>query len=312
MSSERLWSLHDGGHELPASVVRWLAAAMLTLLSAAAVVVLWRRLAGALPHPLQPAPLLALAIAVAIAAGAIRLGWPLRCPAGSAPRAAWIPMIGASLAVAALGIAVSARAGNVAALLAFWTMLLLEEGWAWQRVLRRTRHIAPVAAWLGWRRMKTGTGAAIDGVSASATVQPIAEPVSVFIQAPQASTVGSTPQSPQDKGGLPSDDVAQQFVRRRAADGSDTLSGFARLVFAPAQRTGSVHVAFCPPFARTPELSVAQIDGPEARIKTGQLLPYGVRLDLKLTAEAEQPISVLLRLMAREGAEAQVGQAPRA
>ena len=58
-------------------------------------------------------------------------------------------------------------------------------------------------------------------------------------------------------------------------------------------------MAFCPPFAATPELEVEQLDGPEARIKTAQLLPYGARLDLKLAAAAEEPTSVLLQFSAR-------------
>ena len=108
-----------------------------------------------------------------------------------------------------------------------------------------------------------------------------------------------TAQLPKSSDELPPDDVVQHLVRSRAKDGSDTLSGFARIAFAPGQRTGSIHVAFCPPFARTPELSLEQRDGPDARIKTAQLLPYGVRLDLKLAAEAEQRLSVLLQFVAR-------------
>ncbi len=65
------------------------------------------------------------------------------------------------------------------------------------------------------------------------------------------------------------------------------------------QRTGSLHVAFCPPFTATPELVVEQLEGPEARMKTAQLMPYGARLDLKLAAAAEEPTSVLLQFSAR-------------
>jgi hypothetical protein len=46
-------------------------------------------------------------------------------------------------------------------------------------------------------------------------------------------------------------------------------------------------------------LSVEQIGGPPSRVKTAQLLPYGVRLDLKLAATAEEPTSVLLQFVAR-------------
>ena len=99
----------------------------------------------------------------------------------------------------------------------------------------------------------------------------------------------------------PPEEVLQQLTRSGAADGSEQLAGWLRVPFAPGQRTGSVHVAFCPPFNRTPELVVEQLAGPEARIKTAQLLPYGVRLDLKLNAAGEQPASVLLQFSARAG-----------
>ena len=85
----------------------------------------------------------------------------------------------------------------------------------------------------------------------------------------------------------------------RRPTGPNELSGWLRMPFAAGQRTGSMHVAFCPPFAATPELAVEQIDGPEVRIKTAQLLPYGARLDLKLAAAAEEPTAVLLQFSAR-------------
>ena len=77
------------------------------------------------------------------------------------------------------------------------------------------------------------------------------------------------------------------------------MSGWLRMPFAAGQRNGSVHVAFCPPLRATPELLVEQIGGPEARVKTAQLLPYGVRLDLKLAVAPEEPASVLLQFFAR-------------
>jgi hypothetical protein len=58
-------------------------------------------------------------------------------------------------------------------------------------------------------------------------------------------------------------------------------------------------VAFCPPFKSTPRLEVQQREGPAARVKTAQLLPYGARLDLKLAAAAEQPLTVVLQFIAR-------------
>jgi hypothetical protein len=98
---------------------------------------------------------------------------------------------------------------------------------------------------------------------------------------------------------MPSADVAegvlQQFIRSQAADGSEQLRGFLRACFSAGQRTAHTHVAFCPPFSRTPAMRVEQVAGPTVRIKTAQLLPHGARLDLKLATTAERDETVLLR-----------------
>jgi hypothetical protein len=279
MSGERLWSLHGGPIDrLSASIARWASVTLLGLLGASAVVMAARRLAGALPRPLEPVPMLAAAATVAIAVFAIRLGWPIRSAAGFASRSALVAMIGASLAAVAFGAAISASGTHVGAVFSFWGLLGLEEAWAWRQILRRSAGVVPPRAWRFWRRDR----------------RELSAPDRV-----QASTVLPAHRVAKDSGAWPADEVVQQLVRGRGADGSDTLSGFARLVFAPGQRSGSVHVAFCPPFARTPELSVEQIDGPEARVRTAQLLPYGVRLDLKLPLEAQQYTSALLQFTAR-------------
>ncbi|MGA2031400.1 MAG: hypothetical protein ABSG68_04020 [Thermoguttaceae bacterium] len=98
-------------------------------------------------------------------------------------------------------------------------------------------------------------------------------------------------------------DITQKLTLRQAADGTQKLSGWLRMPLAPGQRTGSIHVAFCPPFPQTPELRLEQIDGPKARITIAQLLACGVRLDVKLRSTARAPDSVLLRFSARTRAE---------
>ena len=105
------------------------------------------------------------------------------------------------------------------------------------------------------------------------------------------------------------DELLQQLTRSQAPDGSEQLWGWLRTSFAAGQRTASIHVAFCPPFVKTPQLTVEQLDGPPTRIKEAQLLPHGTRLDLKLAAAAEKTDSVLLQFSARStGAEADSGQ----
>lgn len=93
--------------------------------------------------------------------------------------------------------------------------------------------------------------------------------------------------------------LQQQMTRGESEDGAEMLSGSLRLAFAPGQRTGSAHVAFCPPLRAIPEMEVLQVEGPEARIKMTQLLPYGARFDLKLAAASEEPTTVVLAFTAR-------------
>jgi hypothetical protein len=67
---------------------------------------------------------------------------------------------------------------------------------------------------------------------------------------------------------------------------------------AAGERSASVHLAFCPPFARAPRVELVQSDGPAARIKTVQVLPYGARFDLGFSAPAAEGDAVLLQFSA--------------
>ena len=97
---------------------------------------------------------------------------------------------------------------------------------------------------------------------------------------------------------VPSDEIVQQITRRRNDDGTEQVFGWIRAAFASGQRTGSVHLSFCPPFHAVPELEVEQTEGPDSRIKTSQVLAYGARLDLKLAEPADEPTAVLLQFVA--------------
>ncbi len=96
----------------------------------------------------------------------------------------------------------------------------------------------------------------------------------------------------------PDGNVLQQLVRSRASDGTESLHGWLRVPLAANQRTAAVHVAFCPPFAAAPRVDVEQREGPAARIKPAQVLPYGARFDLKLAEPTEISTFILLELSA--------------
>lgn len=124
---------------------------------------------------------------------------------------------------------------------------------------------------------------------------------------PALNLAGTTPsaraelgQSPLDRGTPPIDEdgpIEQELTRHRADGGVEIVRGWLMVPLDVGQRTSNAHVAFCPPLPRVPRLELEQISGPSARIKVGQVLAYGARLDLKLNApaESEEPIRVSFR-----------------
>ena len=286
MSAERSIELHRRIEGIPpASLGRWAAGAALALLIGVALVIAQRRLAGALENPLDVAALLFTGLLAVTAAGGIRLGWRSQPAKGIATRADWIVMLSTSAPLIALATALCTAGTPIAGFAIFWTLLAAEEGWAWHRFVSRR---AVSISWIAWRRLRWD------------------RPQRPAPHAPRGAPASHAPRRPVAADEIPSEDVTQQLIRSRAADGAEELSGWLRPTFAAGQRTGSIHVAFCPPFAAAPELAVEQIDGPEARIKTAQLLPYGVRLDLKLAAAADQPTTILLQFSARTTREESV------
>jgi hypothetical protein len=80
--------------------------------------------------------------------------------------------------------------------------------------------------------------------------------------------------------------LLQQLSRHRDRDGHESISGLLRAEFAPGQRTAELYIGFCPPFETTPTIEVEQSGGPPARISTGQSLPHGARIDVRLNEPA--------------------------
>ena len=254
------WPIGDAG-SLPASVCRPAAAVVLGLLNVAAAVVVSRAMAGALTAPLEPAVLLTAGVLVAAAAAAVRLGWLLPRAANRSRRLDLVVMALASLAAIALGVGLCSPCGTPSAgVYLLGIIVLAEEGWAW--------------IWFFQKCHNRGQGRLL----------PTESPIRL--------------RTHETKTPDPFIEVVQQLTRSRGADGAEELSGWLRAPFATGQRTGSVHVAFCPPLGATPELTVEQTEGPDARIKAAQVLPYGARFDLKLAAAAESPTTVLLQFSA--------------
>jgi hypothetical protein len=274
---------------LSARSCRFAALMVLAWLIVAAAIVTGRGFAGALRMPLEPAALLTAGAVVAAAGVVVRLGWLLSLGDTRIGPRDHVVQASTTFAVAFLYVALSHPSGTpAAALIALRLLFVAEEGWAWLWFFRRWQHSTQPAT-------KSGTTFRIDAPHPQQTRHDVGPVVNLPEQ------VDSLPHEPIDT--APPPEVTQQLTRSRAADGTEELFGWLRTPFAAGQRTGSVHVAFCPPLEMTPEVEVEQIDGPEARIKTAQLLPYGARFDLKLTAAADSPTTVVLQFVARSPSE---------
>jgi hypothetical protein len=96
-----------------------------------------------------------------------------------------------------------------------------------------------------------------------------------------------------------SDKVVQQVFRVREADGSEAV--YARLLahFVAGQRHQAVYLGFCPPLEYVPTVRVDPCAGPSAHLKVSQSFAHGTRIDVKLTAPASAPATVVIDLAAR-------------
>jgi len=297
---------HSAGTDLAADLagppqpagelVRLAATAMVGLLVMVAAVLCWRRAVGALSNPLQPAALVLVGASAAAAAAAVRMAWRYRAEEEHPGLAGRFRAAVLSGAVLAVGAVLSLPDTSQAGLAALWGILAVEECWAW----------APV----GWRRLAAGRRGGGTGMmpvarapwhwrDASGTQgrQPLG------VAPPRPSAPAPVPSSPVWDN-PPAENVTQQLTRSSTADGSEVLRGWLRVAMAAGQRSASVHLAFCPPFARTPRVTVEQLEGPRARIKTVRRLPYGARFDLKLGSPSEAAATLLLQFSAEAAAPA--------
>lgn len=101
----------------------------------------------------------------------------------------------------------------------------------------------------------------------------------------------------------------QQVTRGRSADGRQTAHGWLRAEFAAGQRTAVAHVAICPPLPNVPGVTFRQTAGPEARVKAAQVLPYGIRFEIKLPTASERARQVRIEFTA-EGSPSRCGPLP--
>ena len=100
---------------------------------------------------------------------------------------------------------------------------------------------------------------------------------------------------------IPPEGVTQRLTRSTAADGTEEFAGWLRMPFAAGQRTASVHLAFCPPFARRRSWRSSRSTARRPASRPRRCSPTAPRLDLKLHAAADSPTDIVLQFAARLG-----------
>ncbi|MHB8902719.1 MAG: hypothetical protein ACYC6Y_28500 [Thermoguttaceae bacterium] len=260
-------------------LVRVLVGTGAAVLFLAAAFLWYRRLAGALSRPLSAAGLVGVGLGLAAAVLAARQAWRSTGAAGTANG-----LFSALLTLSVLAFATATAVPGSApwGLAGLGLVLLGEELWSWWP----RPHIRPEPVRV------------VPGAIAKQAGGPHCR--SEFQRAIAGSTFGLE---------VAHEHVTQQVTRVMEPDGTEKVVGWMRVSFEPGQRLASVHLAFCPPFTRTPEATLQRLEGPEARIKRVQVLPFGARFDLKLDSPAQQRSDLLLRVAAESQAEPAGGEA---
>ncbi len=266
-----------------------------TALISAALAVAMRRISGGLIRPLAPAEfVMAVAIAAIAAVGA-------RPSAQSPDDGQWrrrfvraIRSDGVRYGIATSALILFAAAlslgGSVPAALALACCIIAaEEVFVWRQFFQRgtmprgSARISPSDSDASTTEKKTRFGNSQNNRSRARSE----------LAAPSGPSLFPPPDVAHA-----SAEMHQQLTRANLADGADRLAGWLQATFEPGERTSTVHVAFCPPFAEPPKVSIRQTSGPATRIKAGQILAHGLRLELKLNFASRASERVLVEFSA--------------
>lgn len=94
--------------------------------------------------------------------------------------------------------------------------------------------------------------------------------------------------------------LRQRFARYDTRSGADCLRGRINIELDAGARTAHGHVGFCPAFPLTPTVkTTTDYDGVEASVTAAEVLPWGVRVEVRLAEPAEEPLEIPVDLVVR-------------
>ncbi len=237
-----------------------------------------RRLTGQLQRPLGLFPLIGVATALVGVLTLLRVGWRVvkrdESPLRLLP--AWIAPLPA---VFLLAVAISLPGTATSALFLLWGSLFVFELLWW---------------YCGWQ---WAGGPAVGDLE-----EPAAAPS-------RPAPLIATPEEA-ESGAWMAEEMTQQLTRIDTQDGTQAVEGVLRSRFQPAERSRSLHVAFCPPLPTVPEMTVTQCSGPRCHVRAAEVRTYGARFDLRLAAASEASEEVLIHFEAVASASSTAQASP--
>jgi hypothetical protein len=91
----------------------------------------------------------------------------------------------------------------------------------------------------------------------------------------------------------------QRLERFQTSDGIDRVIGRVLVDVAAGSRTGHGHLGFCPPFVAVPTVDVtSEDDGIEVVVSAAEVVPWGVRVECRLSEPAEEPLAIPVHVIA--------------
>jgi len=243
-------------------LARWLLLAGLGAFFVVASLLALRRFAAADVRPLDPVAIVMLAAGCASLAVLVRVLWLQVSLANAATYEGRFVWALPTACLLLLGVALCGPGASLAACIIAWLTIAVEEGWM---LWRGPRWLSRLPA---FRRSE----AAEHGASPAATADAAATEA-------EENAVET---------------ITQSVQRELAADGAEAIRGVLRTRLEPGQRAASIHVGFCPPLPRFPEIECEQAGGPEADVKLAQALPHGARFDVRLKRPASEATTVEL------------------
>ena len=93
--------------------------------------------------------------------------------------------------------------------------------------------------------------------------------------------------------------VSQRWLRSTTSDGRDVIHATIRQPLVAGQQHAEVDIAFCPPFAGVPEVSLEVASDMDADVRATRVFSYGAHIEIKLDSPCEDDWEIVIQVFAR-------------